>query len=292
MALFQKPIPSGRLELLDWFNTLCRAKYDTLEQLGDGILYTQVLEMCLVDVSPFLQKLGSFDCVDTGTKPSSSSGASAGIQREKRERNLGVFQHHVRRFVPKQQSVEVDVSRLAEGKLQDHMLVAKWLCGFAHRCVEHAIRLRFVSNADARRADAAQGLSTVVPDQVSNEKGTADISRTRSVMPSPKHEQLIEDQTLERLQSLLVAKARKTSALMQHLAQFVEMRDSLLYVTEHVKQEATGALTDPRRSDDAALASFATNLLSEHPVQTRESRRDIDRVACSTFAVLAAALKP
>ena len=50
------------------------------------------------------------------------------------------------------------------------------------------------------------------------------------------------DAMLLELQQLLTVKARRTEVLQEHLAQFVEMRNGLAVVTQHVKDEAVAAL--------------------------------------------------
>jgi hypothetical protein len=341
--------PSGRGELLDWINALCCATYDTLEHLGDGVLYCQVLEMLLVDAPCFLHKLSSFDCLDhSASNRHGSGGRSGGLMQERRERNLGLFQVMCRQYLPKRQSMEINTTRLAEGKLQDHMILAKWLYArVADAAKTTAKGLRFVVDAELRRVEAACGIADapngtgdrapfappkplalelepapdagvrmrrqrLLPELAKLEAryiaahvkashhasadeftagssppqtGTA-ASHTQSQAPPPTYspeayvaaravsrgasppsttpyevEGTSETQAmLHDLQDLLVAKARRVSQLQQHLEQFVEMRNGLTHVSEHLELEAERAATSGSGSDRRLAATVLHTL--------------------------------
>jgi hypothetical protein len=323
--------PSGRGELLEWINTLCCATYDSLEHLGDGVLYCQVLEMVLADAPCFLQKLSSFDCCC-----SAAGGASEGIRRERRERNLGLFQVMCRLHLPKRVGTEINTARLAEGKLQDHMILAKWLYSRVADAAKSAAGLRFVVDAELRRVEAACGVAEAEVGMVDRVSTGAPKPLASELDPPPdavvrmrRHQLLVELKAIEKkgavppqtettttapttanhdytasqyapvrhhagmpehlsaadprtgellanLQRLLVAKSQRTAQLQQHLAQFVEMRNGLSYVTDHIQLEAERATAEDKR--------LAATVI--HTIDSCDSTR------ANVFTVVGEALRP
>jgi hypothetical protein len=359
--------PSGRAELLEWYNIVGCAGYESLEQLSDGVLYVQTLEMCLPDAPAFLQRL-HFDCCDDGSR------ANAGLNRERRERNLGVLQEVARAHFAKNKSIAIDTPRLAEGKLQDHIKLAKWVysafVGVAKSTPKPGRpRMRLTSDPEGRRIEAASELSAAGTTRplarqlmlpfdhptrgvreecarelaaLSNPGAGGATTATPSALPNvasnaPKHlgtdqhvplydprqymsfdddnpyldaaspdEQRMSsadiDALLHALQTKLVMKARRAQALQQHLSQFVEMRDGLLYVTDHLLHEAQNTLEGEHSHatrEDRAVATYTAGILAADPdadVSTGRAAADAaaqrDRPDCTVYAVLAAATSP
>lgn len=150
--------PTGRGDLLEWLNVLCCAAYTSIEQLGDGVLYTQALEMGLPGDHDILSRLTSFDCCVVGEAESDAveptRRPSPALLTDRREKNLSVFQFACREYLPRRLSVEVNIPRLAQGKLQDHMILLKWLYSFVSSAAKLR-SLRYVSDAEDRRARVA-----------------------------------------------------------------------------------------------------------------------------------------
>lgn len=403
-TLVGRHAPTGRGELLEWFNVLCCTAYETMEQLGDGVVYVQVLEMCLIEAPPFLHRLASFDCVDEPLGPASA--ASAGTLADRRERNLGLFQVVCREHLPKRLSIEINPKRLAEGKLQDHMILAKWLYGRVSEAAKGK-GLRFVLTAESHRMQAAchpsrthnnnggtgggrfamgpsvasqlepasdaivrlrrarlskelafldierrsattlqqppqsqsqpqRGVPVATAEAAmtkkifnANDYGAAaardeldvddgdDTHRQRMHRQSDRnvadkqaggegHGDVLGDPAIDamllELQQLLTVKARRTEVLQEHLAQFVEMRNGLAVVTQHVKDEAVAALAtahsvDPDggttggRLDRASreVALFTLSVLERG--MGDEGFDDTERTSSNVFAVIGEATR-
>lgn len=141
---------SGRKELLQWLNSLCDAEYPAVESLRDGAAYCTIVEAaigriaqnCAAVQSPetpvatsraeqahaYLAKLdwSATPVVCEATDPSLDSVAV----HDACLRNNGLLQDMLQDCVPPEYRTAVDTHRLAAGKLQDHVVLLRWLYTF------------------------------------------------------------------------------------------------------------------------------------------------------------------
>lgn len=145
--------PRGRSELLLWLNSLCNAEYPAVESLRDGAAYCTVIEAAVrraaqncvaLDLreAPSLEEqakragmlLFKLDWTATPAvcENVDSSLDSMGVH-ETCKKNMEVLQDMLRTSVPPSYKREIDINRLASGKLQDHVLLLRWLYRFVSK---------------------------------------------------------------------------------------------------------------------------------------------------------------
>ena len=137
---------AGRNGLLQWINQVTKARYLDVPSMCDAVLYVQVLEMIVVlrqrchstasaDVNTpplppshlFLHRLSSFNCSGAQQSGSDRHQSPSISTIEAREKNIRHLQQVIRDHLPARQRLELNVERLAMGKLQDHITVLGWL---------------------------------------------------------------------------------------------------------------------------------------------------------------------
>lgn len=145
--------PSGRSELLLWLNSLCSAEYPAVESLRDGAAYCVIIEAavsraaqnCVVfeiaeaedmharatHAAALLSKLDwtATPLVCEHISPSQDTAATRAVCR----RNMDTLQDMLHLAVEPAHRLRVDAERLAQGRLQDHVLFLRWLFHLVHR---------------------------------------------------------------------------------------------------------------------------------------------------------------
>ncbi|CCW65330.1 unnamed protein product [Phytomonas sp. EM1] len=142
--------PRGRSELLRWLNNLCNFEYPAVESLRDGASYCTIIE---ATVKRIANNCSSFSLADADRMTARASRASALLSRvdlsitaivcenidpsldtasvrNACRNNMTIFQEMLRECVPPKHKFEIDVDRLAMGKLQDHVKLLQWLYQF------------------------------------------------------------------------------------------------------------------------------------------------------------------
>ncbi|KEG09092.1 hypothetical protein DQ04_05841030 [Trypanosoma grayi] len=142
--------PSGRGELLLWINSVCSAEYPSVESLRDGVAYctiidaaaSRVAENCAalgipeahaaqVRAKRATQLLGRIEWdVTLATCTNQDPSLDSMRERDQCEKNMQTLQLMLRVCVPPEFSLELDASRLATGKLQEHILLLRWMFQF------------------------------------------------------------------------------------------------------------------------------------------------------------------
>jgi hypothetical protein len=157
--------PTGRVELLEWVNQVCGTRYPSIECLRDGLAYMTLVEATVSKTEPqLLAPVLSASSAKAGLPPlprtaaaraliekadyhvslseTSSSHQSAALDpsldtiqtKERCEKNFHILQAMLRGcLVDKSHGMEVDVKRLASGKLQEHMRLLQWSVGFVEQ---------------------------------------------------------------------------------------------------------------------------------------------------------------
>ncbi|ORC89184.1 uncharacterized protein TM35_000131880 [Trypanosoma theileri] len=145
-----KTHPSGRGELLLWINSVCSAEYPSVESLRDGVAYCTVVDAAVNRVAENCkvlglqsahsaqsrarrssQLLGRLDWDVTLTTCTNQDPSLDSLQeRGQCEKNIQILQLMLRSCVPPELSLEIDISRLASGKLQEHIMLLKWTYQF------------------------------------------------------------------------------------------------------------------------------------------------------------------
>ncbi|CBH13306.1 hypothetical protein, conserved [Trypanosoma brucei gambiense DAL972] len=163
---------SGRAGLLSWINKMCSAQYPSVVSLRDGAAYCSVVdatanrvaENCAAFGVPELtiyQKRAKRSSqllarVSWGTTLATCANQDPSLdsikERNQCERNMQTLQIMLYECLPPEFSLEIDVPRLACGKLQDHVqllkrmhiIVGKLLTLFSKQSLE--LRIRSSSN--------------------------------------------------------------------------------------------------------------------------------------------------
>jgi hypothetical protein len=158
--------PTGRVELLEWVNQVCGTRYPSIECLRDGLAYMTLVEATVSKTEPQLLTpvSSASSSAKVGLPPlprtaaaraliekadyhvslseTSSSHQSAALDpsldtiqtKERCEKNFHILQAMLRGcLVDKSHGMEVDVKRLASGKLQEHMRLLQWSVGFVEQ---------------------------------------------------------------------------------------------------------------------------------------------------------------
>ena len=102
----------GRLELLEWVNTLLDADYSKVEHLGDGVAYMQILDAIHPNLLVPLHKI-NFNARTENTKIS----------------NLRVVQHALEAHGIKK---ELPIKQMAKCKFADNIEMLQWCYAFLH----------------------------------------------------------------------------------------------------------------------------------------------------------------
>lgn len=151
---------SGRKELLSWLNNLCNSTYPTVESLRDGAAYCTVVEAaisriaqnCAATHSPEApiatsraeharSILGKVEWSATAFVCESSEPSLDPISvRTTCAHNMQLLQDMLHDCVPAEHRYTVEAARLASEKLQDHVLLLRWLNLFMSKVLAHYSR--------------------------------------------------------------------------------------------------------------------------------------------------------
>ncbi|GET88779.1 hypothetical protein, conserved [Leishmania tarentolae] len=138
---------SGRRELLQWLNNLCDSEYPAVESLRDGAAYCTIVEAA---VSRIAQNCAATQSSETPVTKSRADQAHVYLAkldwsataavcenadpsrdsvsvREVCFHNMRLLQDMLQECVPAEHRSTVDANRLATGKLQDHVVLLRWL---------------------------------------------------------------------------------------------------------------------------------------------------------------------
>nr|CCD13382.1 unnamed protein product [Trypanosoma congolense IL3000] len=159
---------SGRATLLSWINSVCSTQYPSVVSLRDGVAYCIIVDaasrhvaencsgLAIPGVAAFRsrsrrssQLLGRLDWDITQVTCANQDPSLDCLQdRAQCERNLQILQKMLYECLPREFSLEVDVPRLAAGKLQDHVQllrrmqhnVNRLLTAFSRTTLERRLR--------------------------------------------------------------------------------------------------------------------------------------------------------
>ncbi|EAN82972.1 hypothetical protein C3747_21g120 [Trypanosoma cruzi] len=168
--------PSGRGELLLWINSVCTAQYPSVESLRDGVAYCTIVDAVTSRVAENCTALGLPEAkiaqsrakraslllsrvewgVTTVTCINQDPSSDTLQERGHCEKNMQTLQFMLRGCVPQEFSLEVDVTRLAAGKLQEHIMLLKWMYQFLKKMLNTYSR-----SALERRANTSEGAGHV-----------------------------------------------------------------------------------------------------------------------------------
>ncbi|RNF22352.1 uncharacterized protein Tco025E_03194 [Trypanosoma conorhini] len=168
--------PTGRGELLLWINSVCTAQYPSVESLRDGVAYCTIVDAAASRVAENCNALGlpeanvadarakrasrllsRLEWSVTATTCTNQDPSSDTLQeRGYCEKNMQTLQLMLRGCVPPEFSLEVDVPRLAAGKLQEHIVLLKWMYQFLKKMLSTYSR-----SALERRANTYEGSGQV-----------------------------------------------------------------------------------------------------------------------------------
>ncbi|ESL09133.1 hypothetical protein TRSC58_03153 [Trypanosoma rangeli SC58] len=163
--------PSGRADLLLWINSVCTAQYPSVESLRDGVAYCTIVDAAASRVAENCTalRLPEANVAQTRAKRAArllsrvewsvttvtciNQDPSSDTMQERGycEKNMQTLQLMLRGCVPPEFSLEVDVSRLAAGKLQEHILLLKWMYRFLKKMLSTYSR-----SALERRANTSE----------------------------------------------------------------------------------------------------------------------------------------
>ncbi|KPA83887.1 hypothetical protein ABB37_02074 [Leptomonas pyrrhocoris] len=151
---------SGRKELLAWLNNLCNSTYPSVESLRDGAAYCTIVEAAISRIAQnsaathsseapiansraeqarvYLNKVdwSATAVVCEGTDPSLDSMSV----RTACAHNMQLLQDILHDCVPAAHRYTAEASRLAAGKLQDHVLLLRWMYSFMSKVLAHYSR--------------------------------------------------------------------------------------------------------------------------------------------------------
>ncbi|EKF26896.1 hypothetical protein MOQ_009396 [Trypanosoma cruzi marinkellei] len=168
--------PSGRGELLLWINSVCTAQYPSVESLRDGVAYCTIVDAVASRVAENCTALGLPEAkiaqsrakraslllsrvewgVTTVTCNNQDPSSDTLQERGHCEKNMQTLQIMLRGCVPPEFSLEVEVTRLAAGKLQEHIMLLKWMYHFLKKMLNTYSR-----SALERRANTSEGTGHV-----------------------------------------------------------------------------------------------------------------------------------
>ncbi|KAG5504438.1 hypothetical protein JKF63_04890 [Porcisia hertigi] len=141
---------SGRKELLQWLNGLCNAEYPAVESLRDGAAYCTIVEAAVNRIAQNCAATQSSEApasksradqarrylekLDWSATPAVCENADPSFDsvslREVCFHNMRLLQSILQECVPTEHRNTVDTKRLASGKLQDHVVLMRWLFSF------------------------------------------------------------------------------------------------------------------------------------------------------------------
>eukprot|EP01063_Lacrimia_lanifica_P001335 TRINITY_DN10667_c1_g1_i1.p1 TRINITY_DN10667_c1_g1~~TRINITY_DN10667_c1_g1_i1.p1 ORF type:complete len:316 (+),score=128.38 TRINITY_DN10667_c1_g1_i1:113-1060(+) len=115
MARRGHPMPTGRIELLNWLNDFLESDYTRVEQACDGVAYAQIID-CAVGHKMPLHKFNF-----------------AARNEDDYARNLSILQTEFKKL-----NIEhpVAVDKLSRGRFQDNNEFLQWCFAFLHNCVD------------------------------------------------------------------------------------------------------------------------------------------------------------
>jgi len=209
--------PTGRNELLRWINQQCGRNHPTIESLRDGTAYCAVIEACLNRAaegqtgalvqraklcSSIMQKV-EWDVSFSATGSERSDAAHDTLQTQHDcEHNFHVLQDILRRCLPRDHTIELDVKRLATGKLQEHIRVLQWLHQFQSKILRafHDGGLDAKITEDQQRKSDAFQRSSTAPTSAAQPPVAYEAQRYEST--APQHAAVVVGTDSERLRSL------------------------------------------------------------------------------------------
>ncbi|KAG5478720.1 hypothetical protein LSCM1_06124 [Leishmania martiniquensis] len=138
---------SGRKELLQWLNNLCDADYPAVESLRDGAAYCTIVEAAVSRIAQNCAATQSSEAPVTKSRADKARtylakldwSATAAVCenvdppldsvsiRETCLHNMRLLQNMLQECVPSEHRNTVEADRLATGKLQDHVVLLRWL---------------------------------------------------------------------------------------------------------------------------------------------------------------------
>ncbi|CAD2220732.1 hypothetical protein AGDE_09431 [Angomonas deanei] len=148
--------PKGRSEYLFWLNSLCRTEYPAVESLRDCAAYCTVIEAATRRIAENCVK---YDHKDAWAYAKRAEFAEKAIQKIDWKASLEVcenidpskdnrtvrsicrknsllLQDLLANSIPPNFSTDVDIERMASGKLQDHIKVLEWLFNFMTKVLD------------------------------------------------------------------------------------------------------------------------------------------------------------
>ncbi|KPI83051.1 hypothetical protein ABL78_7930 [Leptomonas seymouri] len=151
---------SGRKELLAWLNSLCSSTYPSVESLRDGAAYCTVVEAAVSRIaqncaathsseapiasSRAAQAHAHLSKVDWSATAFACEGSDPSLDPMSVQaacaHNMQLLQVMLHDCVPAEHRYTVEASRLAAGKLQDHVLMLRWLHSFMSKVLAHYSR--------------------------------------------------------------------------------------------------------------------------------------------------------
>ncbi|KAK7198119.1 hypothetical protein NESM_000768300 [Novymonas esmeraldas] len=163
---------SGRKELLQWLNSLCNAEYPAVESLRDGAAYCTIIEAAVTRVSQNCSAAKSPDAAVAASRADQAHmylakldwSATAAVcekidpsldsvaTRKTCFHNMGLLQSMLQGCVPAEHRSTVDTTRLASGKLQDHVTLLRWLYTFMSK-----VLAQYSKKALEKKAGAVAG---------------------------------------------------------------------------------------------------------------------------------------
>ena len=157
---FRYAVLSGRKELLAWLNNLCNSTYPSVESLRDGAAYCTVVEAAISRIAQNCTATNSPDApianscakqaraylnkVDWSATAFVCEGGDPSLDpmpvRTACAHNMQILQDLLHDCVPVEHLYTAEADRLASGKLQDHVLLLRWLYAFMSKVLAHYSR--------------------------------------------------------------------------------------------------------------------------------------------------------
>lgn len=253
--------PSGRAELLYWINSCSGLQNPSVESLRDAAAYNLVMEACLQRAvlqskntnesnvveqratlaSKLLQRVDWDANAATGRLSASrevQDPSQDSIQlRDACEKNFQVLQEVLRRCVPKDHTLEIDVKRLALGKLQEHIRLLQWM---------HAFTVKMAKAFPEVSTEQAPLPSKSSRSRSADAKSTS--KQTKSAMNSTA---VRDDYQAERYREISMQQAPRAQLEPQEETRHVDGRLSKLVAqVEALEMEAATASTDDSKMSD------------------------------------------
>jgi hypothetical protein len=151
---------SGRKELLAWLNNLCNSAYPSVESLRDGAAYCTIIEAAISRIAQNCAATHSSEAsmansraeqariylskVDWSATAFVCEGGDPSLDpmpvRAACAHNMQLLQDLLHNCIPIEHRYSVEANRLASGKLQDHILLLRWLYAFMSKVLAHYSR--------------------------------------------------------------------------------------------------------------------------------------------------------